>query len=111
MVILAVAKIMVIMVICWYNCRRWRPLRARPALVRERDCHREPRQLCARSCYDRRHRRRQVDDDDEEDEDEKLALNNTHLNTNQNIDVLNPPCLTHICSKASPRIKCWKFIS
>ena len=51
------------------TCRRWRPLRARAALVRERDCHREPRQLCARSCYDRRHRWRQVDDDDDDDDD------------------------------------------
>ena len=41
--------------------------------MRERDCHRESRQLCARSRYDRRHRRRQVEDDD--DENEKLALN------------------------------------
>ena len=23
----------------------------------------------------------------------------------------SPPCLTHICSKASPRIESWKFIS
>ena len=53
------------------NLPRWRPLRARLALVRERDCHREPRQLCARSRYDRRHRWRQVDDDDEEEEEEQ----------------------------------------
>ena len=87
--------------------------------MRERDCDRESRQLCARSRYDRRHRWRQVDDDDDEEEEkEKLALNIiyidwilvstavqmlhlsefefyfqfaiTHLNTNQNIDILKP---------------------